>query len=129
MMMKVTVICTLCGGKGTIGEERLSRVQSRVLRAVRTAKEGLTVHELSDKVYGDKDGPLSAGERMKKAIRSLNSHLAKAKVVADRPGPGARYRLVAMEGARHADRADHRADHRRQSRRSPHGEPAAREAK
>lgn len=129
MMMKVTVICTLCGGKGTIGEERLSRVQSGVLRALRTSKEGLTVHELIGKVYGDDGGPLSARKLMKTAIQSLNSHLAKAKVVADRPGRGARYRLVATEGARHADRTDHRADHRRQSRRPPHGEPAAREAK
>jgi hypothetical protein len=122
--MKFT--CTLCGGTGTIGEERLARVQFRVLDAVRAAKNGITVHDLIDRVYGDdiEGGPASARNSMQVTIKSLNRRLTHAKIVADRKGPGARYRLV---GDRHAHRTDDRPVSRCGAGRRDHGGAAARE--
>ena len=91
--------CTRCEGTGTIGEDKLQRVQSRVLNAVRAAKkEGITLQDLIVEVYGD-NCPRQAENSMQVTIKNLNHRSQHLKIVADKKGPGARYRLV--KGERH----------------------------
>lgn len=118
--------CTRCEGTGTIGEEKLQRVQSRVLNAVRAAKTGIALQDLIVEVYGEKC-PRRAENSMHVTIKNLNHRSAHLKIVADKKGPGARYRLVTAKGGRHADRTDHRDVHRRRPGRDAHGLSADRE--
>jgi hypothetical protein len=118
--------CTRCEGKGTIGEEQLARVQSRVLDAVRAAKNGITIHDLIVAVYGDdlEGGPHHAENSIQVTIKNLNRRSANGKIVADKPGRGARYRLV---GEHNAHRSDDRPVSRGAAGRHDHGGAAGRE--
>jgi hypothetical protein len=103
----------------------MKRLAHRILDAVRAAKNGLTVHELIAVVYGEDGGPLAADRKIRNTIMTINAHLKKSRIAADKLGRGARYRIV-RDGGHHADRTDHRTVRRSVHRSRDHGGAATR---
>jgi hypothetical protein len=68
-------------------------------------------------VYGASGGPLSAISDLHAVIKGLRRN--GKKIVADRKGPGARYRL--SDGGCYVGRSDNRPDHRNVRGCSGHG--------
>lgn len=82
-MSGATIVCPCCLGKAVIPAGPpvvLSPMGTKVYNAVRSAKYGINIHDLADKVYADRidGGPSTANEVVRVSVNSLNKLIVAA---------------------------------------------------